>query len=52
MGNALVQLRALGAVADLRAGRRWIAGSTEQRRYQPRDVEAWDAAYARLAPSP
>ena len=49
MGNALVQLRALGVVSDLEEGRRWIAGSSEQRTYEPRDVEAWDAAYARLA---
>ena len=49
LGNALVQLRALGVAADLNEGRRWIAGSSEQRTYEPRDVEAWKHAYARLA---
>ena len=49
LGNALVQLRSLGVAADLDEGRRWIAGSSEQRTYEPRDVEAWEHAYARLA---
>jgi len=49
LGNALVQLRALGVVADLDEGRRWIASNSEQRTFEPRDVGAWDAAYARLA---
>lgn len=49
LGNALVQLRALGVIGDLAEGRRWIARSSEQRTYEPRDVDAWDGAYARLA---
>ena len=51
IGNALVQLRTLGVLRNLEEGRRWIAVSSEQRTFEPRDAEAWDAAYARLADS-
>lgn len=49
LGNALVQWRALGAVADLADGRALIGRMPEIRTFEPSDDRsAWDAAAARL----
>lgn len=47
IGNALVQLIALGEIADLRQARAVVAGMAELRRYEPRDRVVWDEAYKR-----
>jgi rhamnulokinase len=47
MGNALVQMMAIGAVADLPELRRIVARSTDLVTYEPADTAAWDAAYER-----
>ena len=49
LGNALVQWRALGAIADLAEGRALIGRMPEIRTFEPvGDASAWDAAAARL----
>jgi len=45
LGNALVQLIALGELPDLQAGRQLIAAGAALRRYEPRSGAEWDAAY-------
>lgn len=47
IGNALVQLIALGELDNLRQARDLVANMGELRRYEPQDQAAWDAAYAR-----
>lgn len=47
LGNALVQLIALGEIANLAEARQLVAGMGETRRYEPRRTEDWDAAYTR-----
>jgi rhamnulokinase len=47
IGNALVQLIALGEIADLPQARAIVAGMDELRRYEPRDKAVWDDAYER-----
>ena len=47
IGNALVQLIALGEIADLGQAREIVAGMDELRRYEPRDKAIWDDAYHR-----
>jgi sugar (pentulose or hexulose) kinase len=47
IGNALVQLIALGEIADLQQARAIVAGMAELRRYEPRDKAVWDDAYER-----
>ncbi|UCG26418.1 MAG: rhamnulokinase [Chloroflexota bacterium] len=47
IGNALVQLITLGELADLGQARQAVAGTTELKRYEPRDRTAWDDAYGR-----
>ncbi len=48
IGNALVQLIALGEVAGIAQGRQIVAGMAGQRRFEPAGTAAWDAAYERL----
>ncbi|SDG51110.1 rhamnulokinase [Klenkia brasiliensis] len=48
LGNAGVQLIALGELADLADLRRVVAASTELRSHEPRASAAWDDAAARL----
>ena len=48
MGNALVQLMALGAVKDLKDGRQVVENSFETTHYLPEDNEAWKSAYDRF----
>ncbi|MCX5394525.1 rhamnulokinase family protein [Streptomyces sp. NBC_00094] len=56
LGNVLTQARAAGLVGDLPSTRRLVAGTQPLRHYAPRTDPvgraAWDAAAARLEPSP
>lgn len=47
MGNALVQLIALGELRDLVEGRQLVRNMSEWRRYEPQDLASWDEAYDR-----
>lgn len=47
-GNVIMQMIATGSIADLKAGRKLIKHSFEFKTYEPRDTEAWDAAYAKF----
>lgn len=47
IGNALVQLIALGEIGDLRQARHIVAGMTELNRYEPEDTAVWQEAYGR-----
>lgn len=47
MGNALVQMMATGAVADLAELRAIVARSSDLVTYEPADTAQWDAAYER-----
>jgi rhamnulokinase len=48
MGNALVQMMATGAVADLAELRRIVARSTDLVTYEPTGSADWDRAYERF----
>jgi rhamnulokinase len=47
IGNALVQLIALGELGSIDEGRKLVAGITNLRRYEPQADAAWDEAYGR-----
>ncbi len=49
IGNISVQLMAMGEIADLKEARKIIASSFEQKKYEPKDVDAWNEAAARFA---
>jgi rhamnulokinase len=48
LGNIAVQLIANGAIKDLQGARDVIANSFDLLHYQPKDTEAWDAAFERF----
>jgi rhamnulokinase len=48
LGNALLQLMAIGEIADLREGRQIIAQSYPQKIFSPYDSAAWHEAYERF----
>ena len=48
IGNIMLQAKAAGLVSDIYDMRRIIAQSIEMKTYQPKDREAWDAAYERF----
>lgn len=48
IGNALVQLIALGELRDLAEARQLVANMGGLRRYEPQDTAAWDEAYGRF----
>jgi rhamnulokinase len=48
LGNVLVQAIAAGDIGSLGQGREVIRRSFELARYEPRDAEPWDAAFARF----
>ena len=47
IGNALVQLIALGEIEDLAQARQVVAGLDELKRYEPKDTGVWDEMYGR-----
>lgn len=49
IGNALVQLRSLGAISDLAEGKRLVANSFALEVFEPRGPDRWQAARERLA---
>jgi rhamnulokinase len=48
IGNIMLQAKAAGLVSDIYDMRCIIAQSIEMKTYQPKDREAWDAAYERF----
>ncbi len=48
LGNALVQLIALGEIGSLHQAREAVSRSFATERYEPANGTAWDAAYARF----
>lgn len=46
-GNVLVQAMATGDVASLQEARAIVRRSFDVKQYQPRDRDAWEAAYGR-----
>lgn len=47
LGNAIVQLIALGQIANVRQAREMLSRTAETHTFEPRDPAAWDAAYER-----
>ncbi len=47
IGNAMMQLIALGAIKDVAHGRRIVALSSAPRQFMPSNSRAWDEAYER-----
>lgn len=47
LGNALVQLIALGELANIHQARQLVATMAPPRRYEPQHTDVWQAAYAR-----
>ena len=45
IGNVIVQAMAMGAVQDLKEGRRIVRNSFDIAVYEPEDAKMWDAAY-------
>ena len=48
IGNAIVQLIALGELGSVHEARAMLSESAELRRYEPRDATAWDEHYPRF----
>ncbi|MDA0588574.1 MAG: rhamnulokinase [Planctomycetota bacterium] len=49
LGNVLIQARTAGQIGSLAEIRKVVRNSSEMNRYEPTDMEQWDAADARLA---
>lgn len=47
LGNALVQLIALGEIADIAQARQIVAGMIGLKRYEPQEREDWEGGYGR-----
>jgi rhamnulokinase len=47
-GNLMMQMVAAGEIASLAQGREIIRNSFETKRFEPKDSEIWDEAYARF----
>jgi rhamnulokinase/L-fuculokinase len=47
IGNALVQLIALGELKDLNEARQVVIQSEGLKRYEPHDTSVWEEAYQR-----
>ena len=45
LGNILLQLIALGDIADIAQGRSFIRSQEQLKKYEPEDVAAWENAY-------
>ena len=48
IGNALVQLIALGEMGDLAQARQVVAGMGELKRYEPQEASNWGEVYGRF----
>ena len=48
IGNAIVQLIAIGELRDVAEARAMLNATTDARRYEPADTAAWDAHYGRF----
>jgi len=48
IGNIIMQLYALGEIGSLTEGRALVRRSFETKTFQPKNVGAWDDAYARF----
>lgn len=48
IGNIMMQAQATGGVTNIWEMRRIIAHSIEMQRYEPKDKDAWDAAYSKF----
>ena len=48
LGNGIVQLIALGHIADVAQAREILSRTTELAHYEPQDTAAWDEAYGRF----
>jgi rhamnulokinase len=48
IGNALVQLIALGEIADIHQGRQLVAQMSNLKRYEPAPRTDWQEAYTRF----
>ena len=48
IGNIMMQAQATGGVTTIWEMRRIIADSIEMQRYEPKDKDAWDAAYSKF----
>ena len=49
IGNAIVQLIALGEIENLEQGRAVVAGMSELEHYEPAETADWQAAYGRFS---
>ena len=49
IGNIMMQFKAIGKVSNITEMRQLIAQATPLERYEPQDIAAWDAAYARYS---
>lgn len=49
LGNAIVQLTALGELASISEARELLSRSAEQRAFEPQDTHTWDAHFDRFA---
>lgn len=47
-GNLILQMKAYGEIGSLAEGRRLLARSFQQLRFEPEDVHAWDVQYHRM----
>jgi len=48
LGNAIVQLIALGELQSVADGRALLSQQSEIKVYEPKNTAAWDAAFARF----
>ena len=48
LGNVLLQARTAGAIGSLAEIRSVVRASSTMKRYEPRDIAAWNAAYQRF----
>jgi len=52
LGNAMVQAIATGHLSSIASGRSSVAASCEQKEYEPRVTDLWDAAYEKFCKLP
>jgi rhamnulokinase len=49
LGNIIIQLQALGDIADIAAGRKLIAGTEQLKTYMPLSTDEWDSGFERFS---